>query len=104
MLEKMGREPFGDWPAANINPRMFNMPAPEDDINARLERLEKRMQSLERPDAAASPAMKELQRAARRIQNRVESKNMTAEEGLEKLLKRILGGQNSEKNSSQSEE
>ncbi|NCC61006.1 MAG: hypothetical protein EOM12_08685 [Verrucomicrobiae bacterium] len=104
MLEKMGREPFGDWPSANISPRMLKMPAPEGDINARLERLEKRMQSLERPDAAVSPTMKELQRAASRIQNRVESKNMTAEEGLEKLLKRILGGQNSEKNSSQSEE
>lgn len=105
MLEKMGRESFGDWPAANISPRMLKMPAPEGDINAYLERLEKRMQSLERPDSAVSPTMKEeFQRAARRIQNRVESKNMTAEEGLEKLLKRILGGQNTEKNSSQSEE
>ena len=104
MLEKMGREPFVDWPAANINPRMLKMPVLEGDINARLERLEKRMQSLERSDAAVSPTMKELQRAARRIQNRVESKNMTAEEGLEKLLKRILGGQNTVKNSSQSEE
>jgi len=109
MLEEMGREPFDNWPPANINPRMFRHPAAESDLEARLERLEKRLQSLERPEtvqpgAAASPTLEEIRRAARRIQNRVKSQNMTAEEGLERLLKRILGGQNSGKAPSQSEE
>ncbi|HQC42097.1 MAG TPA: hypothetical protein PLV91_01335 [Verrucomicrobiota bacterium] len=109
MLEEMGREPFDNWPPANISPRMFRHPAAESDLEARLERLEKRLQSLERPEtvqpgAAASPTLEEIRRAARRIQNRVKSQNMTAEEGLERLLKRILGGQNSGKAPSQSEE
>ncbi|HQN20351.1 MAG TPA: hypothetical protein PKV86_14470 [Syntrophobacteraceae bacterium] len=64
MLEEMGREPFDNWPPANINPRMFRHPAAESDLEAHLERLEKGLQSLERPEtvqpgAAASPTLEE---------------------------------------------
>jgi hypothetical protein len=109
MLEKMGHGPFTNWPAIAPDMGQFRKAAPLSKMEARLEQLEKRLKSLENPPAmeasgAAPPAIEQLRRVARRIQNQVASQNMTAEEGLERLLRRVLSPQQSGKEEPQSME